>query len=163
MIKNHKIITWWLPDGFVVEQKYFKREEVNITSTLDGKAMGTLMQYRTDQISNREHEQAITANVIHSLDAYHLRKMVTSAKDLNISIFPLHDCIIVDVGYIRVMKEVARSTFNLMYKDPDSILNDVYHSILKANSATSGDKDVLNRINSIMGTANIRATKDLFN
>ena len=75
--------------------------------------MTIAMKYTGNIINRREHKQAITANLIHFLDAYHLRRVIKICKEFNIPLFTLHDCIIVDILYIKGVKILLENSLIL--------------------------------------------------
>ena len=125
--------------------------------------MITAMKYRTDKISIREHLQSITANLIHSLDALHLRRIIKSAQEFQIGVFPVHDCIIVDIIHINPMKDIISKHFNEIYKNPEGLLKAIYLSIMENNPHITMDPNIDKKIKRLMGSAKISATKHLFN
>ena len=125
--------------------------------------MTIAMKYIGNIINRREHKQAITANLIHSLDAYHLRRVIKICKEFNIPLFTLHDCIIVDILYIKVVKDIIREQFNIIYADPEAILKSIYDSIQNSNPGMEEDREIEVKIKLLMGKAKIKASKDLFN
>ena len=124
--------------------------------------MTIAMKYTGNIINRREHQQAITANLIHSLDAYHLRRVIKICKESNIPLFTLHDCIIVDILYIRGMKYIIREEFNIIYADPEGILKSIYESIRNSNPGMEEDSEIEEKIKLLMGKGKIKASKDLF-
>ena len=85
---------------------------------MNKKEMTITMKYTAKNINRRDHQQAITANLIHSLDAYHLRRVIKICKEFNVPLFTLHDFIIIDVLHIKGMKDIIRDQFNIIYADP---------------------------------------------
>ena len=125
--------------------------------------MTIAMKYTGNIINRSEHKQAITANLIHFLDAYHLRRVIKICKEFNIPLFTLHDCIIVDILYIKGVKDIISEQFNIIYADPEGILKSIYESIRNSNPGMEEDREIEEKIKLLMGKAKIKASKDLFN
>ena len=51
VISDCKIISWELPDGFIVNQSYFIKEDVTITTSFNKREMFTKMQFYTRKIN----------------------------------------------------------------------------------------------------------------
>lgn len=163
IISNCSIISWQLPDGFIVKQSYFIKEDITITTSFNKREMFTRMQFYTRKINSREHSQGITANFIHSWDAYHLRRIIQELNKENIAIFPIHDCILVDMQHIRVVKRIVSEEFNKIYSNPEGILKSFYNHIVELNPNKERNEAEINRkIKQIMGKAIIQSNKDLF-
>lgn len=167
----HRIINqagnvgWYAPDGLSIRQRYFKTIEVTIHTTTDGKTMATNMLFTTDVVNHKKHKQAITANYIHSMDAYHMRQIIRRISRENINIFLIHDSIIFDIPHSRIIRRIVAEEFNSMYKDPHALLRSFYYTIKELNPTMDWDKgfDPDIEINKIMGKATINAKPDLFN
>ena len=84
LIKDCRTISWTLPDGFKVHQHYYKSEEIDISTTFNGRKMETRVLYVTGKLNTREHSQGITPNFIHSYDAYHMREIIRAVNDYKI-------------------------------------------------------------------------------
>lgn len=93
IVKDCNIVSWTLPDGFIVHQHYNKTEEIDIHTTLNGIKMETRVLYVSKIVSSRRHQQAITPNFIHSYDAYHMREIIRGLNEYKIPVFPIHDTV----------------------------------------------------------------------
>lgn len=125
--------------------------------------MHTQMRFITERVNYRAHKQAIVANFIHSLDAYHLRQVIRGLKAENIAMFPIHDCIVFDIDNIRVVRRIVADEFNQLYNKPEQLLLNFYSSIVEHNpNKDFADFDINQRINRVIGSGIIKAGLDLF-
>lgn len=86
-------VTWFTPAGTVVTQQYFKTNENKLSYYYGGKAKVMILRENTKELDKRGQVNGIIPNVIHSLDASHLLKIIISAKEKNINyVLPIHDC-----------------------------------------------------------------------
>ena len=84
--------------------------------------MKTAMAYSMSTPNPLHHQNGITANFIHSLDALHLREIIKGVYMNNISVFPIHDSVIIDLDKIRGVKRIVSQSFNEIYANPEEIL-----------------------------------------
>jgi DNA-directed RNA polymerase len=118
--KGYTDIQWITPDGFIAKQSYwqteFMRVEVNIkkrkftvdckdTVLVDGKPIPKLSKAQS----------AIGPNIIHSLDATHLRMVAARLNDMGIPAVWVHDSFGVHANYIPLLDEVIRQEFINLY------------------------------------------------
>lgn len=77
--------------------------------------MATNLMFTTDVVNKRKHKQAVCANFIHSLDAYHMRQIIRRVTLEGISVLPIHDSIVFDMYHTRIVKRIVAEEFNRMY------------------------------------------------
>ena len=114
-------IIWVTPDGFIASQDYRVTEEKDITVTI---------RRRTHKITIKEdvvnpdgtynpklskHKSAIGPNVIHSLDATHLRMVAIRLKEVGLPAVWVHDSFAVHANYIPFLDKVIREEFVKLY------------------------------------------------
>lgn len=87
-----RIIQWTTPLGFPVVQDYRKTTSRRIDSVVFGTRLQSRLAIETDEIDARKMANAISPNVVHSLDSTHLLMTVLEADEEGIDQFALiHD------------------------------------------------------------------------
>lgn len=119
MSRNDMPISWTVPTGFIVKQKYTKSIVKEIKTVINGR-MASLWsgQGDSDKLDKAKQSNGIAPNFIHSLDACHLMKTIIKAKDLHdISSFSVvHDSFGVHACDIETLGSVLREEFVSMYE-----------------------------------------------
>lgn len=105
----------------------------------------------------KKYVTSAAANLIHSLDALHLRFILRS---LNSPFFPIHDSLLLDVGNIEGGKVVVRRTFGRIYNE-GNLLQLIIESMYELNGIEITE-ELLNKIDNVSKGRPITPNKDLF-
>ncbi|WP_444939051.1 DNA-directed RNA polymerase [Microbulbifer sp. JMSA002] len=90
--RSGRTISWTTPLGFPVQQRYFETKERRVRTTLCGETYWPRLAEATDKPDTRASANAISPNVVHSLDASHLMMVVGLSAKGGINSFALiHD------------------------------------------------------------------------
>lgn len=125
-------LMWVTPSGFIVKQDYRKLKDSKVSTWITGEAIHVQFSEETEQISPRSMSNGVSPNVVHSLDAALLHKVVVAANKEGIYDFSMiHDsfgthCKNSDT-LARVIREQAVEMFS-----PD-LLRDWLNQIKKQN------------------------------
>ena len=114
-------ITWDTPDGFTASQDYRVTEEEDITVVI--KRRKHKITIKKDVLDDdgayipklSKHKSAIGPNVIHSLDATHLRMVALRLKEVGLPAVWVHDSFAVHANYIPFLDKVIREEFVKLY------------------------------------------------
>ena len=112
------VIEWTTPLGFPVVQDYRKTKSRQIDSILFGKRLCARVNKETDEIDARKMANAISPNVVHSLDSTHLLLTVLNAADEGIDQFALiHDSFGTYAADTPRFFQIIRESFVEVYED----------------------------------------------
>lgn len=85
-------VQWTTPDGLPVVQKYMAKKPKRLDITVAGRRMRNQFTVATDKVDPRKMGSSISPNVIHSLDATHIRMVALAADHEGIhSLAMIHD------------------------------------------------------------------------
>ena len=113
-------ITWATPDGFKVQQAYYKQAQRQILTHLDGKIYRPSLLHQTNTMDKRRMANGVAPNFVHSLDGCALRKYVLLAKDNGVKHFGLvHDSFATVAADVEMMTVCIRESFVELYEDND--------------------------------------------
>ncbi|MCO7225276.1 DNA-directed RNA polymerase [Pleionea sp. CnH1-48] len=117
---NNKPIKWTTPLDFPVLQLYPKTELKTINTRLSGGRYQISYRKELDKINTRKMRNAISPNVVHSLDSTHLMMTVLEAnKEYGLTDFCLiHDSFGVHAGDSQEFFILIRKTFIDLYEQP---------------------------------------------
>lgn len=119
-----KSIHWTTPLGFPVVQDYRKERSRQINSVVFGTRMQCRVSEVLDDIDSRKMVNAISPNVVHSLDASHLLLTVLKAMDEDINQFALiHDSFATYAADTERFFTIIRESFVELYQ------HDVFESL----------------------------------
>jgi DNA-directed RNA polymerase len=101
---------WTTPDGMVVVQKYKVRKSKQLNIMVEGERIRSRYDVPTDAVDSRKMASAIAPNVIHSLDAAHIRMVALAASGEQMhSLAMIHDsfgCHAADAGrFFNIIRE----------------------------------------------------------
>jgi DNA-directed RNA polymerase len=101
---------WTTPDGLVVVQKYKMQKSKRLDITLDTDRLRSRYNVDTDSVDTRKMASSISPNVIHSLDATHIRMVAVAASNEQMhSLAMIHDsfgCHAADAGrFFQIIRE----------------------------------------------------------
>jgi DNA-directed RNA polymerase len=101
---------WTTPDGLPVVQKYMKRAANRLDILVNGKRVQSQYTLPTDRVDTAKMASSISPNVIHSLDATHIRMVAVAASMEQMhSLAMIHDsfgCHAADAGrFFNIIRE----------------------------------------------------------
>ena len=101
---------WTTPDGLVVVQKYKMQKSKQLDITLGADRLRSRYDVSTDAVDTRKMASSISPNVIHSLDATHIRMVALAASNEQMySLAMIHDsfgCHAADAGrFFQIIRE----------------------------------------------------------
>jgi DNA-directed RNA polymerase len=114
---GNESIDWPTPDGFDCTQRKCKGIEVRLNCTLSsGKKLELTVRDFSGNIPNpAKHKSSIAPNVIHSLDATHLRMVARVLKKLGLPMAFIHDSFSTHCNYRKELYDAIVSTFIELY------------------------------------------------
>jgi len=116
-------VEWTTPDGFKAMQDAYKYKRKRVSAVYQGRRyrattlvpqLGINGQKIPDLVSARNK---IAPNVIHSLDATHLRMCATALRLLDIDGIWIHDSFAVHVNHSELLYKIIVEQFIALYKD----------------------------------------------
>ena len=101
---------WTTPDGMVVVQKYKTKKSNRLDILVNGGRVQSQYSVPTDKVDTRKMASSISPNVIHSLDACHIRMVALAAsREQMHSLAMIHDsfgCHAADAGrFFQIIRE----------------------------------------------------------
>jgi len=110
-------IKWITPDGFTCQQRKIKGVVVDINCTLsDGSRFQLDIKDFDGCIPNSaKHKSAIAPNIIHSLDATHLRMVARRLDKLGLPMIFIHDSFATHCNYRDVLYKIIVEEFVKLY------------------------------------------------
>ncbi len=119
IIAKHNQAIWWkTPLGFPVKQCYFKQSSKKVTTTLGGKVWYASYLDELDEINVKRMANAISPNVVHSLDSSHLMLVVNQAAGDGVRDFALiHDSFGVHANRVPRFFQAIREAFVDLYEE----------------------------------------------
>jgi len=110
-------IRWPTPDGFTCLQRKVKGEKVDLDCKLSDDSRFTLdiLDFSKDLPNTGKHRSAIAPNIIHSLDATHLRMVARKLKELGLPKIFIHDSFATHCNYRDVLYKIIIETFVELY------------------------------------------------
>lgn len=110
-------IRWPTPDGFTCLQRKVKGETRDLECTLsDGSRFQLdIMDFSVDKPNTGKHRSAIAPNIIHSLDATHLRMVARRLKELGLPMIFIHDSFATHCNHRKVLYTIIVETFIELY------------------------------------------------
>lgn len=151
---------WYLNDGFIVNNEYYKKLEVDMKVVYNKVRLHTSFKYPMYEKDLNKMRKRVAAKLVHSLDSLHLKMIILTCKDQNISVYPIHDCILVNLEKYNVVQGICMETFKVMYRT--NILERLLRSLRKGSRVTR--IDINNYLKSIeyYSSPNPEPTKNLF-
>jgi DNA-directed RNA polymerase len=110
-------IRWPTPDGFTCLQRKVKGEKIDLDCKLSDGSRFTLdiLDFTGNIPNTGKHKSAIAPNVIHSLDATHLRMVARRLKELGLPMIFIHDSFATHCNYRDVLYKIIIETFVELY------------------------------------------------
>jgi DNA-dependent RNA polymerase len=125
-------LTWITPTGMKITQHYIKTKSTSISIRFAGKTKKITLREWTDILDIRKQTQAIIPNIIHSLDANHLIKIINSAKEDNLSpIISIHDCFGTHPNKMGELEFKIKKEFILLYTN-ENFINTFHNRIIQS-------------------------------
>lgn len=111
-------IHWPTPDGFECKQRKLVGVEKSLNITLSDGSRFTvgILDYSEQKPAHNKHRSAIAPNVIHSLDATHLRMVARELAQLGLPMVFIHDSFATHVNHTDTLYDLITSTFADLYK-----------------------------------------------
>lgn len=134
MVKLEVPISWRPPSGLKIIQSYRLSSEHKVSISWGGKRRKFVLRMPNKDIDKRKQVNAIIPNIIHSLDASHLFKVIDLfiLNDIN-PFISIHDCFGSHPNNIEKMSYLVKVCFVDMYTKIDfldSFHNDVIKNIM---------------------------------
>lgn len=113
---NRDVINWTTPDGFIGQQKKVEQEDVRIRAELsNGVELKTMLKIKTTTPSPRKHASALSPNIIHSMDATHLRMVAKRMQDAFLPTVFIHDSFATHVNHRATLYKAIVEEFYKLY------------------------------------------------
>lgn len=119
-------IHWITPDGFEAMQRKVKGKRLDLDCVLSDGSRFTLqvLDFTKEVPNTAKHRSAIAPNIIHSLDATHLRMVARRLKELGLPMIFIHDSFATHVNYRDILYDIIIDTFIELYSG--NYLMDLY-------------------------------------
>jgi DNA-directed RNA polymerase len=121
MIKLEIPLSWFTPVGLNLTQHYLKSKINKKSISMGSKNKTLVLREFEDEINNSKQIQAIIPNIIHSLDASHLIKVINSINrghgdahynmDSLKYIIPVHDCFGTHPNQLGLLEETVKREY----------------------------------------------------
>lgn len=100
-------IVWTAPSGMIVKQMYNKLHKANLSLTINSKRVRSVIyvKSRDGKFNLIKSKNAISPNIIHSLDATLLMSIVNEFNEC-MDIVTVHDCFITSPNNMKFLTEV---------------------------------------------------------
>ena len=110
-------IRWPTPDGFTCLQRKIKGKPLDLDVTLDDGSRFQLdiLDFTVSTPNTGKHKSAIAPNIIHSLDATHLRMVARRLKELGLPMIFIHDSFATHCNHRDVLYDIIVETFIELY------------------------------------------------
>lgn len=145
---GHASIDWPTPDGFVATQRKLKalRLQLEVKLSTGDELIVELKDFSDNLPNPAKHRSAIAANVIHSLDATHLRMVSRRMEILGLPMIGIHDSFATHVNYRDILYREIVSTFIELYSTDNALYLALFwtlkYDVLLPEIPPSGDWDV---------------------
>ena len=113
---NHEI-TWVTPDGFTASQTKVNGEEIARKVVLSDKSdfQVDFMDFSANKPNSGKHASAIAPNIIHSLDAVHVRMVAEKLAEANLPMVFIHDSFSTHCNHREFLYRTIVDTFIELY------------------------------------------------
>jgi len=137
MIKLEIPLSWLTPGGLKLTQHYLNSKINKVFISMGSKNKTLVLKEFEDKINNRKQIQAIIPNIIHSLDASHLIKIINTIKSGQMDtrnklkyIIPVHDCFGTHPNQLGLLEELVKQEYIWIYSNV-KILVKFHQKIIK--------------------------------
>lgn len=156
MIKLEIPLSWFTPMGLKLTQHYLKSKINKISISMGGKNKTLVLREFEDEINKRKQIQAIIPNIIHSLDASHLIKIIISVirghddpldnRNSLKYIIPVHDCFGTHPNQLGILEEIVKREYIWIYSN-EKFLVKFHNKIIK--NIKDNNLEIINKDNKI--------------
>lgn len=156
MIKLEIPLSWFTPMGLKLTQHYLNSKINKISISMGGKNKTLVLREFKDEINKRKQIQAIIPNIIHSLDASHLIKIISYVirrqdnplYNMNYLkyIIPVHDCFGTHPNQLGILEEIVKREYIWIYSN-EKFLVKFHNKIIK--SIKDNNLEIINKDNKI--------------
>tara|TARA_R110000851_G_scaffold244874_6_gene397658 strand:- start:2528 stop:4369 length:1842 start_codon:yes stop_codon:yes gene_type:complete len=110
-------IRWPTPDGFICMQRKVKGDRRQLKCKLSNGEdfLLEIKDFSVDIPNTAKHRSAIAPNIIHSLDATHLRMVARRLKELGLPMIFIHDSFATHCNHRKVLYGIIIDTFIELY------------------------------------------------
>ena len=136
-VKLNIPLSWITPQGMEIVQYYLVTEEKKIGINIFGKRRKVVLKSVIDKLNTSKQIQAIIPNIIHSLDASHLMKVILSCvKSGCYPVITIHDCFGTHPNKMEKLSYKVKSEFALLYTKENFLMKFHRHilSNIRANN-----------------------------
>ena len=156
MIKLEIPLSWFTPMGLKLTQHYLKSKINKVSISMGGKNKTLVLREFEDEINKRKQIQAIIPNIIHSLDASHLIKIIISVirrhedplyNMISLKyIIPVHDCFGTHPNQLGILEEIVKREYIWIYSN-EKFLVKFHNKIIK--NIKDNNLEIINKDNKI--------------
>ena len=107
---NQPMMTWRLPDGFLAFSVKEKEKHGKVSGKVGNRRVNLKVYIPTGKMSKRGHENAVSPQIIHSLDGYILRQIV-NGMPVEANVTTLHDCFSTDFCHTEDLRLQAMLSY----------------------------------------------------
>ena len=152
-------LRWTTPTGFLVQHDYFKHDLQRITTHLNGNLYTPSYAKQTDKLDKVKIINAVSANIIHSLDGSLLQMAVNRA---DVDCITVHDSFAVRACDAQLMVKTLKECMADMYEP--NLLVRWFNEVLPEEATANAAPDILQMIQQVeipeRGDLDIRAVLD---
>tara|TARA_R110002153_G_scaffold34365_3_gene102876 strand:- start:17380 stop:19224 length:1845 start_codon:yes stop_codon:yes gene_type:complete len=114
---NNVEIRWPTPDGFTCLQRKVKGKPRDLDCKLSNgdRFQLDIMDFSVETPNTGKHRSAIAPNVIHSLDATHLRMVARRLRELGLPMIFIHDSFATHCNHREALYDIIIDTFIELY------------------------------------------------
>lgn len=126
-------LSWATPDGLEITQHYNSSNIKKITLNILAKNRTAVLREWTNELDTRKQVQGIIPNIVHSMDAAHLMKVVSIWANTKQYIITVHDCFGTHPNHMDNLANVVRDEFINIYSANDFLqqLHDNFINTIK--------------------------------
>lgn len=155
MIKLEIPLSWFTPVGLKLTQHYLKSKINKISISMGGKNKTLILREFENEINKRKQIQAIIPNIIHSLDASHLIKIIISVirgqeDPFNMNslkyILAVHDCFGTHPNQLSILEEMVKREYIWIYSNEKFLVK--FHNKIIQN-IKDNNLEIINKGNKI--------------
>ncbi len=116
-------ISWRSPSGFLVTQRYHKRETLRVRCRMMGRKQTEIkLMVDSDNGDTRNHRNGIAPNFVHSCDAAHMHFFLQRCREEGLKTLALiHDDYGAPARDVAKLHQIVRETFVEMYRTHDPL------------------------------------------
>lgn len=126
------VYRWTMPDGFVCHQENMTSEIVQAGSLSEMKI------YATVALDRDKMNRALAPNIIHSIDAYHARLIVTACP---FDVIAIHDSFGCHSSNVAEMKAIIQATYQQVIKE--DVLNSIFKQLKLSDDENAEHFDLI--------------------